>query len=79
MTEAVRQAWKAWRVPIGISAAIVAWGLLIYAAVGNRPRNWAYGVLPYVPGESYYSSQRPARRLPPKQVDLAPVIPGGQR
>ncbi|NLC55484.1 MAG: hypothetical protein GX774_01440 [Armatimonadetes bacterium] len=59
--------------------AIVAWGLLIYAAVGDKPRTWAYGVLPYVPGESFYATQRPRKGNPPRQMEIAPLLPGGKQ
>jgi hypothetical protein len=70
-----RRGWRAWLLPLSIAVGILVWGFLILAAVGDPPRDWSYGALPYVPSESYASTERPARGAAPAQVQLPPPWP----
>ncbi|MBI3948437.1 MAG: hypothetical protein HY321_21165 [Armatimonadetes bacterium] len=65
-----------WLVPVGISLAIIAWGQLLLAAIGSKPRAWSYTNVPYVPGQSFYATESPGRGPVPNQVEL-PRFPGG--
>lgn len=48
----------------------IFWVLTHYWLIGDRPRHWQYGAVPYVPAESEFSS-RPIPYGPPiKQVVL---------
>ncbi len=71
--------WLAWGVPVGVMAGIVLWGYLIFAVVGDKPRDWQYGGPTFIPSESWASSERPAGAAPAKQMELPPVVPGGAR
>lgn len=57
-----------------IAALIVVWGGLVFFLVGDQPREWDYGSYPYVPGESYQSTERvPQSAEAPPQVQLPEV------
>ena len=58
-----------WFAPKLVVAFIILWSLLIYALIGDRPSDWQYGVFPYVPGQSIFSTSR-VPSTPPKQVEL---------
>lgn len=71
--------WQgSWYFPVAAAAFTVLWGLLIYSLIGNRPTVWQYGVVPFVPAESFLSSQEPDGTKAPKQVIL-PIKPGRPR
>lgn len=59
-----------WISPILVAGFTLFWSLLIYWLIGDRARDWQYGVVPYVPGESVLSIERPARGEVPPQVTL---------
>lgn len=59
-----------WFAPLLVSGGILFWCLAIYLLIGNRPRDWDYGVAPYVPGESIFSINPIPRGIPPEQVVL---------
>lgn len=64
--------WAGWLTTAGIMLAIVAWGMLIYAVVGDSPRRWNYVTMPDVPSESYLSTEHPARGTVPAQIEPPP-------
>lgn len=56
-------------------ALIVAWGVLNWLLIPDRPREWSFGALPDVPSESIYSSAQPgasADANPPPQMPPLP-------
>ncbi|MBI2842321.1 MAG: hypothetical protein HYX78_02870 [Armatimonadetes bacterium] len=59
-----------WISPILVVAFTILWTLLIYALIGDRPRDWQFGVTPYVPAESIFSIEQPPPAAPPNQVEL---------
>jgi hypothetical protein len=54
---------RGWIVLIVLCSAIVAWGLVAYFTIRDRPRAWDFGVLPDAPGESVYSTQKAPDQL----------------
>ena len=77
--EITRTTWwvGGWISPILVAAFTILWCFLAYWLIGDRPREWQYGVMPYVPGESVFSSETPPSGTPPKQVILPNITPGG--
>ena len=65
-----------WTSALLVAGGTLAWCLIIYFLIGNRPPGWQYGVVPYVPGESVLSSQPPPRNAP-NQVILPQKTNGG--
>lgn len=65
------QSWVGgWTAPVLVTGFIIVWCLLIYMLIGDRPREWQYGVLPYIPSASYLTTSRPSPGLlTPKQVE----------
>ena len=59
-----------WFTPILVVVFIILWSLMIYWLIGDRPTDWNYGVVTYVPGESFESTQRVGPGKVPKQVEL---------
>lgn len=59
-----------WLAPIYVSGAIFFWCLVIYLLIGDRPRDWDYGTVPYVPGESVFSIAPIPKGVAPDQVIL---------
>jgi hypothetical protein len=52
---------------------MLCWALLAFLLVGDRPRSWEYGAAPYIPAESYSSTEpTPPAATAPKQVELPP-------
>lgn len=52
-----RERIKSWLIIVGLSAAVVFWGFLIFFTVGDKGLPpWDYGILPDVPGQSVYST-----------------------
>jgi hypothetical protein len=68
-----RQSVLPWLLPLAVAGGILVWNFLILRVVGNKPRDWAYGTLPYVPGEYYSSTEQPGRGTVPTQVPLPPL------
>jgi hypothetical protein len=68
-----------WLSPIIVAAFTIFWTLLIFALIGNRARTWQYGTVPYVPGQTIFSSNPVSTANPPKQVVLPERAPGGPR
>jgi hypothetical protein len=64
-----------WKTPLLVTAFIIVWCLMIYAMVGDRPVDWQYGVLPYVPSQTFLSTRAPSHKaIPPKQVEYPSAI-----
>jgi len=59
-----------WLAPVLVVSFLILWHLLAHSLIPNLPRTWQYGVTPYVPGESVFSTQQPPRGPAPKQVVL---------
>ena len=59
-----------WLILLAMCAALVGWGILNYALVRDRPREWDFGVLRDAPGQSVYSTQPTpaAAKSPPRQI-----------
>lgn len=65
-----------WLAPILVTLGTLAWCFLIYGLIGDRPRNWEYGVTPYVPGESIFSTEPVPAGPVPREVELPNEEPG---
>ena len=65
------QRW-AWLIIIVLCAAIVGWGLVNYKLISDAPRQWDFGLLPQVPGQSIYSSSQPAEDQSRRQIENGP-------
>lgn len=51
---------RAWALVVGLAAAVLAWGLLLYAAVGDRGNPpWDFSVVDDLPGSSPYAVHGP--------------------
>lgn len=59
-----------WFTPIVVVGFIILWSLMIYWLIGDRPTDWNYGVMPYIPGQSIESTHRIGSGQVPKQVEL---------
>ncbi|MDO8683404.1 MAG: hypothetical protein Q7N50_07985 [Armatimonadota bacterium] len=59
-----------WLSPIFVAAGTLIWCLLIYFLIKDRPRDWQYGVVPYIPAESAITSKTGPAGPSPKQVQL---------
>ena len=66
-----------WLAAILAAAGTLVWCLLIYFLLKDRPRDWQYGVTPYVPGQSAFSTQARPAGVTPKQVVLPQKNTGG--
>jgi len=66
-----------WMSPILVTLFTIIWALLIYRLIGDRPTDWKYGIAPYVPGQSIFTSQPVQKGTPPKQVEYPGQKPGG--
>lgn len=66
-----------WSWPVGVTLATILWVLLIYFLVGDRSRDWQYGVMPYVPGASALSTESLGAGPAPHQIVLPETQPGG--
>ena len=62
-----------WLAVVIAAGFTIIWSLMVYFAIGDRPRDWQYGTTPYVPSESTYSTERAPTGKPPPQV----VLPEG--
>ena len=61
-----------WWTVLLICACMAAWGLVQYVTIRDAPRQWDFGSLPDAPGQSIYSSSRPAHpaAAPPQMQPL---------
>ena len=51
---------RGWFIVITLAVLFILWGLFIFFAVGDKgPPSWNFGVIPDIPGESHYSTERP--------------------
>jgi hypothetical protein len=67
-----------WIVIALIGLSVVGWGLMNVLLVHDRQREWDYGTLPDVPGQSIYSTgQTGGQATPPPQI--APLPPAATR
>jgi hypothetical protein len=65
-----------WAVVILVVLLTIGWGLLIYALVSDRPREWDFSSLPDAPSQSIYSTREsPEGPNPPRQI---PPLPEAQ-
>ncbi len=55
----------------------IFWVMMSYWLIGWRSRDWEFGSVPYVPGQSYFTTSFPSGP-PPKQVEL-PQTGGAHR
>jgi hypothetical protein len=62
-----------WWVVLLICAALLGWGLIQYATIRDEPRRWDFDVQADAPGESAYSTSRPALGgTAPPQIEPLP-------
>ena len=62
-----------WWTVLLICACLAAWGLIQYVTIRDAPRQWDFGALPDAPGQSIYSSSRPAQpKVVPPQIQPLP-------
>jgi hypothetical protein len=68
-----------WWAPILVAVGIFVWCVLIYSLIGHRVREWQYGTVPYIPGESPTSSKQVGTQIGgvPNQVQLPQTQPSG--
>lgn len=58
-----------WAILLALSIGLVAWCMVLMMLIPDVPRQWDFGQLPDVPGESVYST------LPPPVTPVLPDIP----
>ena len=75
--------FRSWLIVILFCAVIVVWGLFNYLLIPDAPRRWDMNTVRDVPGESIYSTAKPAAGAPPAQIaplpEGRPVRPGVQQ
>jgi hypothetical protein len=83
--------FASWVIIILFSAAIMAFGWIVYLVVPDAPRYWDFGQLRDTPADSIYSTDEPRPELmPQRQVPALPeahplnpvpaeITPRGQR
>lgn len=69
----IRPLWV-WTGIVVLSVSLVGWGLLNYALIEDRQREWDFGQLPDTPAESVYSSRVPTQ--PANAPTQVPRLPG---
>lgn len=75
-TPAFRRWWVGgWLAPLLVTGWMLIWVFVIYWLIGDRPTDWNYGVTPYVPGESVFSTEHPPKGKAPAQVIIPPAPP----
>ncbi len=67
-----RETVVAWLVVLGLVIVMLVRGALAFWMYGDRPRTWQYRTAPYIPAETYSSTQPAPRGAAPKQVTLPP-------
>jgi len=64
----------AWFVVMLAVAAMLALSLTTLFTIGDRPRTWQFRSAPFIPAQTYSSTQpASASRVAPKQVELPPA------
>ena len=64
---------KSWTIVILFSLVILGWGLAMFFLIKDRPREWDFGALPDVPGQSIYSVDKtPTTTNAPQQIQALP-------
>jgi hypothetical protein len=58
---------------VALSAAVLSWGMVLHAIVRDEPRQWDFGALPDVPGQSVYSTATPPAGGPTGPAGKAPL------
>lgn len=78
-TAVLQSAWwvGGWISPVAVVAFTILWTLIIYLLIGTRPRDWQYGTVPFIPGQSIFSVEQPLTAQPPKQVVYPEKATGG--
>ena len=66
-----------WLTAILAAAGTLIWCFLIYFLIRDRVPGWQYGVTPYVPGESAFSTEARPHGAVPRQVVLPERTTGG--
>ena len=62
-----------WLLVAALTAAVLSWGMGLHALVRDAPREWDFGALPDVPGQSVYSTATPPQTTPaPRQMAPLP-------
>jgi hypothetical protein len=69
--------FKGWTIVILFSAVILAWGLATFILVKDRPREWDFGALKDVPGQSIYSTDK-APPMPSDSARQITILPEGK-
>jgi hypothetical protein len=75
---------KSWAIVILFSLVILGWGLAMFLLIKDRPREWDFGALRDVPGQSIYSVDKTpmttnaAAQIPalPEAVPWQPGVSG---
>jgi len=67
-----RETVVAWLVILGLVVVMLVRAALAFRMYGDRPRTWQYRTAPYIPAETYASTQPAPRGAAPKQVTLPP-------
>ncbi len=71
--EAEQGGLRTWAIVFAISFAFLAWGLFLYATIGDKgPPPWDYSIVQDIPGESPYSSR--SQKLVPGGVQDKEVV-----
>ena len=61
-----------WVIVALLCLALIGWGLLNYALVRDREREWDYGALPETPGSSVFTTSEPPQEASPRR-QMAPL------
>jgi|GEM_PF-2036970 len=54
----------------------IFWVFMSYWLIGWRSRDWEFGTVPYVPGQSYFTSYGSTGGKVPDQVEMPPAVKG---
>ncbi|HEX3000560.1 MAG TPA: hypothetical protein VHR86_10045 [Armatimonadota bacterium] len=63
-----------WAVPILVILFTLVWCLGIYGLIPNRAGDWQYGVFPYIPAQSFFTTRELHRQAPPSQVEYPSTV-----
>ena len=73
-SDARRETRLAWFVVVLAVVAMLALSLTTLFTIGDRPRTWQFRSAPFIPAETYASTQpASASTVAPKQVELPPA------
>lgn len=61
---------------LSLALLVLVKDLFTFLVVGDQPRDWDYGTLPMIPGESPISVQPLPPGAAPPQTELPPTRPG---